>query len=167
VLIDLRLQPRPSHLMSPEIAGQPTEVGGQNNTLLKVTFSSLLRPSTEEPTEDRRFCPIERACWHQNRILHSEFPDKPLKPNEPLGVARNLSCPTLAFYGDEDEFVPVSDIELLKDRFAKSAQFAEVVVYSGAGHAFMNDTRPDAYRPDDAANAWQRMVAFLTEQLNR
>jgi dienelactone hydrolase len=37
----------------------------------------------------------------------------------------------------------------------------------GAGHAFMNDTRPDAYRPDDATNAWQRMVAYLTEQLNR
>jgi len=35
------------------------------------------------------------------------------------------------------------------------------------GHAFMNDTRPDAYRPENAANAWQLMVAFLTEQLNR
>jgi dienelactone hydrolase len=31
----------------------------------------------------------------------------------------------------------------------------------------MNDTRPDAHRPEDAANAWQRMVAFLAEQLNR
>jgi dienelactone hydrolase len=30
----------------------------------------------------------------------------------------------------------------------------------------MNDTRPDAYRPEDAANAWKQMVAFLTEQLN-
>ncbi len=31
----------------------------------------------------------------------------------------------------------------------------------------MNDTRPDAYRPEDAANAWQQMVAFLTKHLNR
>ncbi len=53
--------------MSPEIAGQPTGVGGKNNALLKVTFSSLLRPSTE-PSEDRRFYPIERACWHQEGL---------------------------------------------------------------------------------------------------
>jgi carboxymethylenebutenolidase len=112
--------------------------------------------------------PFYGLLSHQHGILYSETGlDPTLKPNEPLEVARNLSCPTLAFYGDEDEFVPVSDIELLKDRFSESSQFAEVVVYSGAGHAFMNDTRPDAYRPDDAANAWQRMVAFLTEQLNR
>ena len=110
--------------------------------------------------------PFYGLLSHQHGILHSESPDKTLKPNEPLEVARGLRCPTLAFYGDQDEFVPLSDIELLKDRFAQSAQSAEVVVCPGAGHAFMNDTRPDAYRPDDAANAWKQMVAFLTEQLN-
>jgi carboxymethylenebutenolidase len=111
--------------------------------------------------------PFYGLLSHQHGILHSEFPDEALKPNEPLEVARDLRCPTLAFYGDRDEFVPLSDIELLKDRFAQSAQPAKVVVYPGAGHAFVNDTRPDAYRPDAAANAWQQMVTFLTEQLNR
>jgi carboxymethylenebutenolidase len=111
--------------------------------------------------------PFYGLLSHQHGILHSEAPDKTLKPNEPLEVARGLRCPTLAFYGDEDEFVPISDIELLKDRFEQNPQSAEVVVYPGAGHAFMNDTRPDAYRPDAAANAWRRMVTFLTEQLSR
>jgi len=60
----------------------------------------------------------------------------------------------------------MSDVEALKDRFAQSAQPATVVVVAGAGHAFMNDTRPDAYRPDDAARAWREMVAFLDEQLS-
>jgi carboxymethylenebutenolidase len=40
-----------------------------------------------------------------------------------------------------------------------------VVVYPGAGHAFMNETRPDAFRPEIAHDAWQRMVAFLRKQL--
>jgi len=112
--------------------------------------------------------PFYGLLSHQHGILHTEAGlDPSLKPNEPLEVARDLRCPALAFYGDRDEFVPISDIELLKDRFEQSPQSAEVVVYPGAGHAFMNDTRPDAYRPDDAANAWQRMVAFLTKQLNR
>jgi len=112
--------------------------------------------------------PFYGLLSHQHGILHSETGlDRALKPHEPLEVARDLRCPTLAFYGDRDEFVPVSDIQRLKDRFALSVHAAEVVLYPGAGHAFMNDTRPDAYRPEDAANAWRQMVAFLTEQLHR
>jgi carboxymethylenebutenolidase len=112
--------------------------------------------------------PFYGLLSHQHGILHSETGlDRALKPKEPLAVARDLRCPTLAFYGDRDEFVPLSDIEQLKDQFALSVHSAEVVIFPGAGHAFMNDTRPDAYRPDAAANAWRQMVAFLTEQLNR
>ncbi len=112
--------------------------------------------------------PFYGLLSHQHGILHSESGlDPALKPEEPLAVARHLRCPTLAFYGDRDEFVPLSDIERLRERFAQSPQTAEVVLYPGAGHAFMNDTRPAAYRPDDAADAWKRMVAFLSEQLKR
>ena len=32
----------------------------------------------------------------------------------------------------------------------------------GVGHAFMNDTRPDFHRPEDAAIDWQRMAVFPT-----
>ena len=39
--------------------------------------------------------------------------------------------------------------------------------YPGAGHAFFNDTRPDAYRPAAAADAWPRAVAFLRARLAR
>jgi carboxymethylenebutenolidase len=112
--------------------------------------------------------PFYGLLSHQHGILHTDTGlDPTLKPAEPIEVARDLHCPTLAFYGDRDEFVPMADIELLKDRFGQSSHTAEVVVYPGAGHAFMNDTRPDAHRPEDAADAWQRMVAFLNEQLNR
>jgi carboxymethylenebutenolidase len=112
--------------------------------------------------------PFYGLLSHQHGILHSETGlNRTHKPHEPLDAARDLRCPTLAFYGDRDEFVPNSDIELLKDRFALSVHSAEVVVFPDAGHAFMNDTRPDAYRPENAASAWRQMVAFLTEQLNR
>jgi len=111
--------------------------------------------------------PFYGLLSHQHGILFSEGGlDRALKPNEPLELARALRCPTLAFYGDRDEFVPMSDVEALRERFAQGAQPARVVVVAGAGHAFMNDTRPDAYRADDAARAWREMVAFLTEQLS-
>ena len=111
--------------------------------------------------------PVEQTEERRTRRLRVAGLVPALEPNEPLEVARDLRRPTLAFYGDREGFVPVSEIELLKDRFEQSPQSAEVVVYPGAGHAFVNDTRPDADRPEGAANAWRQMVAFLTEQLNR
>jgi carboxymethylenebutenolidase len=40
-----------------------------------------------------------------------------------------------------------------------------VVLYEGAGHAFMNDTRPEAFRPEIAANAWGRTLDFFRSTL--
>lgn len=38
-------------------------------------------------------------------------------------------------------------------------------VYPGAQHAFNNDTNPERYHPEAARLAWQRTIAFFTEQL--
>jgi carboxymethylenebutenolidase len=110
--------------------------------------------------------PFYGLLSHQHGILHSDAGlDPARKPREPLEVVRELRCPVLCFFGDQDQFIPVSDIELLKERLAESSHPTEIVVYPGAGHAFMNDTRPDAYRPADAADAWQKMVKFFRKQL--
>ena len=42
---------------------------------------------------------------------------------------------------------------------------AEAYVYEGAPHAFFNDERADAYRPDAAADAWQRTLAWFNTYL--
>jgi carboxymethylenebutenolidase len=36
-----------------------------------------------------------------------------------------------------------------------------VVVYPGAEHGFVHDPERAAHRPDDAADAWRRALAFL------
>jgi len=110
--------------------------------------------------------PFYGLLSHQHGILHQEGGlDPARKPREPLEAVSDLACPTLAFFGDQDEFVPMSDIEVLRERLSRSDQPADVKVYPGAGHAFMNDTREDAFRPADAADAWRRMVGFLSERL--
>ncbi|MFP8878785.1 MAG: dienelactone hydrolase family protein [Myxococcota bacterium] len=110
--------------------------------------------------------PFYGLLSHRHGILYDEQGlDPALKPREPLDAVRDLSCPTLAFFGDQDEFIPLADIEQLRARMAETGQPAEAVVYPGAGHAFMNDTRPDAFRPDDAADAWAKMVEFLRKRL--
>jgi carboxymethylenebutenolidase len=91
--------------------------------------------------------------------------DPERKPRQPLDAAPDLRCPLLAFFGEDDEFVLREDVRDLEARLAESPQPAEVIVYPGAGHAFMNDTRPVAYRPAVAKDAWERMRAFLDERL--
>jgi carboxymethylenebutenolidase len=104
---------------------------------------------------------------HRHGILHDpQGLDPARKPREPLDVVADLRCPLLAFFGDRDEFVPRSDIEQLRARLAASAQPAEVVVYEGVGHAFMNDTRPDAFAPEIAARAWARMLDCFRARLS-
>jgi carboxymethylenebutenolidase len=91
--------------------------------------------------------------------------DPRMKPREPLEAARELRCPLLAFYGDRDVYVPLADIEALRAQLQTTAQPFTIRVVPGAGHAFMNETRPAAYLPDAAKAAWQELLAFLGEQL--
>jgi carboxymethylenebutenolidase len=87
------------------------------------------------------------------------------KPESPLDMAHRLACPYLGLFGAEDAIVPARDVEALRGILAATGQPVEIRSYPGAGHAFFNDTRPDAYRPEAAADAWPRAVAFLHRHL--
>lgn len=91
--------------------------------------------------------------------------DRARKPRDPLAAARDLACPLLAFFGEEDEFIPVEDVRALEGELKAVTAPHEVVLYPAAGHAFMNDTRPEAFRPEVAADAWGRMRVFLDQHL--
>jgi len=112
--------------------------------------------------------PFYGLLSHAHGILHDAAGlDPATKPHEPIAMASELRCPLLAFFGDQDTFIPLEDVRKLEAALsrARSGAGAEIVVVPGAGHAFMNDTRPDAYRPEAAADAWRRTVAFLRGQL--
>ncbi len=87
--------------------------------------------------------------------------DPKLKPRAPLDAVAELSCPALGLYGCEDAIIPNADVDELELRLGQQRQPFELVRYAGAGHAFLNDTRPALYRPDAAADAWRRLLTFL------
>ena len=98
-------------------------------------------------------------------LSYAEGLDPQRKPRSPLEALPDLRCPVLGLYGEDDLLIPVSDVRRLEEGLARSPHRGSVVLYPGAGHAFMNDGRPDAYRPDAARDAWPRMLAFLREKL--
>jgi len=91
--------------------------------------------------------------------------DAKKKPRAPLDAVAQLGCPALGLYGQEDALIPNADVDELEARLARQRQPYEIVRYAGAGHAFLNDTRPAMYRPAAATDAWQRLLPFLRTHL--
>jgi carboxymethylenebutenolidase len=80
------------------------------------------------------------------------------KQREPLEyLAKPQRCPTMAIIGTSDVWTPSDDVEALE------ATGVTVVRYEGAEHGFVHDPTRPAHRPDDAADAWRRVIAFLRE----
>jgi carboxymethylenebutenolidase len=88
-----------------------------------------------------------------------------VKPASPLDLAPELACPWLGLYGEEDALIPLDDVAALRAILEREGKRFELVTYPGAGHAFFNDGRPDAYRPAAAADAWPRALAFFRRYL--
>jgi len=88
-----------------------------------------------------------------------------VKPESPLAMAPRLACPYLGLFGAEDALIPRADVEELRTTLARTGRPFEIVAYPGAGHAFMNETRPEAYRPEAATDSWRRALSFLRTHL--
>ncbi|MCP4002980.1 MAG: dienelactone hydrolase family protein [bacterium] len=95
-------------------------------------------------------------------MLRSDAIDEQ-SPEHPLDALRRLSCPLLGLFGEDDQFIPMTDVEQLKA--LRAAHEIEVVSYPGAGHAFANDARPEAYRAEASEDAWRRALAFFERHL--
>ncbi|HYD47891.1 MAG TPA: dienelactone hydrolase family protein [Terriglobales bacterium] len=88
------------------------------------------------------------------------------KPNSPLDLAANLSCPYLGLFGTDDALIPREDVKELEGLLERSNKEFQIKLYPGAGHAFFNDARPDAYRAEAARDAWSRTIEFFRLHLD-
>jgi carboxymethylenebutenolidase len=81
------------------------------------------------------------------------------KTRLPLDGAAEV-CPTLAIFGGADSFTPSADIDALRAAWTDRPD-CEIVVYPDAQHGFVQAPDRPAHRPDDAADAWRRVLEFL------
>ena len=84
-------------------------------------------------------------------------------PN-PIDQLANVRCPVLGLYGGADDGVPVSAAAALSEALEKTGASYDVHIYSGAPHAFFNDTRA-SYRKEAAEDSWERTLAFFRKNL--
>ncbi len=88
------------------------------------------------------------------------FYGSPLEPQ----AAREVKAPILGLYGAQDAGIPEASIRAMEAALDEAGIANEIHIYEGAGHAFFNDTAA-SYRPEAAADAWQRTLDWLRGHL--
>jgi carboxymethylenebutenolidase len=74
-----------------------------------------------------------------------------------------VRCPVLGLYGERDERI-TSRVPEVAEALKRSGKQFEYKIYTGAGHAFFNDTG-ERYNAEAAKDAWGRALAFLRVNL--
>ena len=78
----------------------------------------------------------------------------------------SIECPVLFHFGEEDSYIPASDVETIRQAFA-ARDDVEVHVQPGAGHAFENLFAPAFANAGAAASSWPITLEFLDRTLRR
>ena len=87
-------------------------------------------------------------------------------PEDTSFISR-LSCPLLFIGAEKDEWITIEKMDRLEAAIKKYDKQGEVVIYKNAPHAFFNDTREKLYRPEDAKDAWRRVLDFFGSHLGK
>ena len=86
-----------------------------------------------------------------------------IHPNVSPDFSR-LRCPVQAHFGKDDEFVDVESAQALVAKIEAAGGKVDAHYYE-TGHAFFNDSRPEAYHEASAKQAWDRSLSFLRANL--
>jgi len=100
-----------------------------------------------------------RFACHRKRLRAAvSYYGKMVQPRE---LVKDLFSPVLYHQAGKDSWATNEDAEQLCAAAAEYGKRAEIHTYPDAPHAFCNEMKPDAYRADSTALAWERTAAFL------
>ena len=80
---------------------------------------------------------------------------------------KQINAAVLGNFGGQDRGIPVEDVKKFEQTLRDLGKQVEIKIYPDAGHAFENPNNKTGYRPEDAADAWQRTVNFLASKLKK
>jgi carboxymethylenebutenolidase len=100
---------------------------------------------------------------HQPRLsgVVVNYGSLPTDPND----LQQIAPPILGSFGADDKGITPADVHAFEDSMKKLGKYVEIKIYPGAGHAFENPNNTNGYRPDAAADAWQRTTIFLRKSI--
>ena len=83
----------------------------------------------------------------------------------PIGLAKQIPCPVLGLFGNEDQNPSPADVDDLDAALTAAGVPHEFHRYDGAGHGFQDFNDENRYRKAAAEDAWGKITAFLDKNL--
>ena len=108
---------------------------------------------------------IDAVCdlWGGRVVMTAEeLTEK--QPTAPIDFTRDLSCPLLGLFGNDDRAPSPEQVDRHEDALRKHGKVYEFHRYDGAGHGFFYYDRP-MYRIEQAVDGWRKVFAFLAKHL--
>ena len=102
-------------------------------------------------------------CWG-GRVVMSESELSENSPVAPIDYTADLSCPVLGLFGNDDQSPSPEQVTVHEETLKKHGKAYEFHRYPDAGHGFFYYDR-SAYRQEQAVDGWQKIFAFLAQQL--
>jgi carboxymethylenebutenolidase len=82
----------------------------------------------------------------------------------PLPLEKLMGA-VLGVFAEHDEYVSDESVQALREALEAAGVRASIRIQRGAGHGFMNDTRPERFDARAAQEGWQLLLAFLRAEL--
>ncbi|HYZ21300.1 MAG TPA: dienelactone hydrolase family protein, partial [Rhodopila sp.] len=98
------------------------------------------------------------------RVVMSKEELNPKQPVAPIDYTKDLSCPLLGLFGNEDRAPTPEQVDQHEAELKKYGKTYEFHRYDGAGHGFFYYDRP-MYRIEQALDGWKKVFAFLQKHL--
>jgi carboxymethylenebutenolidase len=103
-------------------------------------------------------------CWGGAVTPSPRWPTNEHHPDVPINLTKDLSCPLLGLFGNEDRAPTPEQVDQHEAELKKHGKQYEFHRYDGAGHGFFATDRPMS-RPEQAKDAWQKVFAFYAKHL--
>jgi len=102
------------------------------------------------------------AVWRAAAVFYGGNIMKPWGDGPaPFELTPQIACPMIGLFGLDDPNPSPADVDRIDAELTRHGKPHEFHRYAGAGHAFLNFTNAERYRPEPAKDAWQRALAFL------
>ena len=103
-------------------------------------------------------------CWG-GRVVMSQSELSANYPVAPIDYTKDLSCPLLGLFGEEDQFPSPQQVAQHEEALKMFGKAYEFHMYPKAGHGFFYYDRP-MYRQEQAVDGWGKVFAFLERTLS-
>jgi carboxymethylenebutenolidase len=100
------------------------------------------------------------------RVVMKKEELTPKMPVAPIDYTKDLSCPLLGLFGNEDAAPTPEQVNQHEAELKKHGKNYEFHRYDGAGHGFFYYDRP-AYRIEQALDGWKKVFAFFEKHLGK